>query len=304
MSRTSSSPGSGRAWSTLVAQADPRLITGCVLSGLLSARFAHLTPTIGLVDRRTALDHYETLEALGFKAPDLQLGGTPLDRQVISDFRCAVRRTARRTYRGSPLMGLIAFLLRASRGVIVLSVLAGLTAGVAGVGADRADPARAGASRPAPDAMAMAWAFVGLCVVAAATRVAAQMAMVRLGQGAVAELGVHLVRRTLMLPLRTFEALDTSALLAALTEDIAILANALVGVPHLCINIPIVIACLAYTGWLSPTILACGVVFAALAIAAYVRLTAAGHAAASAAPATARTPSSATSAPRSAGSAS
>ena len=31
-------------------------------------------------------------------------------------------------------MGLIAFLLRASRGVIVLSVLAGLTAGVAGVG--------------------------------------------------------------------------------------------------------------------------------------------------------------------------
>ena len=31
-------------------------------------------------------------------------------------------------------MGLIAFLLRASRGVVVLSVLAGLTAGVAGVG--------------------------------------------------------------------------------------------------------------------------------------------------------------------------
>ena len=69
----------GAASSALVAQADPRLITGCVLSGLLSARFAHLTPTIGLVDRRTALDHYETLEALGFRAPELQLDGTPLD---------------------------------------------------------------------------------------------------------------------------------------------------------------------------------------------------------------------------------
>ena len=58
----------------------------------------------------------------------------------------------------------------------------------------------------------MAWAFLGLCVIAAATRVVAQVAMVRLGQGAVAELGVHLVRRTLMLPLRAFEALDSSAL--------------------------------------------------------------------------------------------
>ena len=80
--------------------------------------------------------------------------------------------------------------------------------------------------------------------------------MIRLGQGAVAELGVHLVRRTLLLPLRAFESLDSAALLAALTEDIAILANALVGVPHLCINIPIVVACFAYAGWLSPAILA------------------------------------------------
>ena len=46
----------------------------------------------------------------------------------------------------------------------------------------------------------------------------------------------------------------------------------MVGLPHLCINIPIVIACLVYIGWLSPLILACGVVFAALAIAVYVIL--------------------------------
>jgi amino acid adenylation domain-containing protein len=71
----------------LVAQSDPRLITGCVFSGLLSARFAHLAPTIGLVDRQAALDHYEALDSLGFKAPDLQLGGSPLDPRVISEFR-------------------------------------------------------------------------------------------------------------------------------------------------------------------------------------------------------------------------
>ena len=44
----------------------------------------------------------------------------------------------------------------------------------------------------------------------------------------------------------------------------------MVGLPQLCINIPIVIACLVYTGWLAPRSMACGVVFAALAIVAYV----------------------------------
>ncbi len=52
-----------------------------------------------------------------------------------------------------------------------------------------------------------------------------------------------------------------------LTEDIILIANALVGIPHLCINVPILIACLIYIGWLSPLIFVCGVFFAAPAIA-------------------------------------
>jgi putative ATP-binding cassette transporter len=171
-------------------------------------------------------------------------------------------------------MALISFLLRASRGAIVVSVLAGLTAGATGVGLIALIQREL--AREAPRPAAMAWAFAGLCVAAAAARAAAQMAMIRLGQGAVAELSVHLVRRALMLPLRAFELTNTSSLLAALTGDIAILAGALVAVPHLCINIPIVLACLAYAGWMSPAILACGVVFAIGAIAAYVALMANG----------------------------
>jgi hypothetical protein len=80
----------------LVAQTDPRLITGCVLSGLLSARYDHLVPTIGLVDRRTALDHYRMLDALGFRSPELQLDGTVLDTRAVAEFRsrfCESRRT-------------------------------------------------------------------------------------------------------------------------------------------------------------------------------------------------------------------
>jgi putative ATP-binding cassette transporter len=171
-------------------------------------------------------------------------------------------------------MALIAFLLRASRGVIVLSVVAGLTAGATGVGLIALIQHELAGESPRP--AAMAWAFAGLCVAAAGARAAAQMAMIRLGQGAVAELSVYLVRRALMLPLRAFEVTNTSALLAALTEDIAILSNALVAVPHLCINIPIVLACLAYAGWMSPPILTFGVVFAMGAIAAYVALMANG----------------------------
>lgn len=169
-------------------------------------------------------------------------------------------------------MGLISFLLRASRGVIVPLVVAGLVAGGVGVGLIALIQRELAHDRSSADLITMAWAFAGLCAAAAATRVAAQMATIRPGQGAVADLGVHLVRRTLLLPLRGFEALDSSAILAALTEDIAILAGALVGVPHLRINIPIVVACFAYAGRLSPAILASGIVFAALAIATYVAM--------------------------------
>jgi hypothetical protein len=71
----------------LIARGNPSNITGCVLSGLLSAKFARLAPTIGLIDRQTALDHYETLDALGYKAAGLQLDDSPLDERIIREFR-------------------------------------------------------------------------------------------------------------------------------------------------------------------------------------------------------------------------
>ena len=54
-SRTGSSLAEGRPGRRSWRRPTRGYITGCVLSGLLSARFAHLTPTIGLIDRRTAL---------------------------------------------------------------------------------------------------------------------------------------------------------------------------------------------------------------------------------------------------------
>jgi hypothetical protein len=72
---------------SLMARTPPRYITGCVLSGVLSARYAHLTPTVGLIDGRTALLHYEMLDELGYEAAGLHLDDSPLDGRIIDDFR-------------------------------------------------------------------------------------------------------------------------------------------------------------------------------------------------------------------------
>ncbi len=164
-------------------------------------------------------------------------------------------------------MKLLAFLLRASRGMVAVSVAASLVAGIGGVVLIAL--VHAELSREVPSARSIARAFFGLCVLVAAARFVAQAAMARLGQGAVATLTTQIARKVLALPLARFEAIDASGLVVVMTEDIAIVANALVGIPQVLINGPLIAICLAYVGWLSPTILACGVAFAALAIGAY-----------------------------------
>jgi amino acid adenylation domain-containing protein len=91
----------------LLANEEPRFITGCVLSGLLSARFDDLPPTLGLIDRATALAHYRTLDALGYRSARLHLGDTPLDERTVAGFRARYSAAARRTSSvSSPLIAL------------------------------------------------------------------------------------------------------------------------------------------------------------------------------------------------------
>ncbi len=169
-------------------------------------------------------------------------------------------------------MNLMRFLIRSSRSIVMLSAIAGAASGIASIALIVLIQSELG--RETSSSSAGVWLFGTLCIVSAAARIIGQVGMVKLGQGAVAKLSLHVVRRILDLPLREFEAINTSSLLAALTEDIVLIANAMVGIPQLCINIPILIACLAYIGWLSPAIFICGFSFAALAIAVYLSLSA------------------------------
>jgi len=171
-------------------------------------------------------------------------------------------------------MNLMRLLLRSSRSIVILSAIVGAAGGVIGIALIALIQRELAREPSAPGTLA--WAFFALCVASAGARAIAQIAMVKIGQGAIAELSLHVVRRILVLPLRVFESIDSSALLSALTDDIALIANAMVGLPHLCINVPIVIACLVYTGWLAPRSMACGVVFAALGIVAYAIVSARG----------------------------
>jgi putative pyoverdin transport system ATP-binding/permease protein len=171
-------------------------------------------------------------------------------------------------------MNLTRFLLQSSRRTVIVATIAGAVAGATGIGLIALIQIELTRETSAP--ASVVWAFAALCVISAIARVIGQIGMVRLGQRAVSELSLQIVRRALKLPLRAFEAIDTSGLLAVLTEDIILIANALTGIPHLCINAPILIACLIYIGWLSPIIFVCGVFFAVPAIAISVILSSIG----------------------------
>jgi len=66
---------------------DPRQITGCVLSSLLSTRFDHLKPTLGLVDGPTCMEHYAKLTELGYQAAQLHCEGYIVEEAAIRNFR-------------------------------------------------------------------------------------------------------------------------------------------------------------------------------------------------------------------------
>lgn len=164
-------------------------------------------------------------------------------------------------------MSLLRFLLQASRRVVLVSALMGILCGASGVGLIALVHAALGREGPPPAAIGIA--FAALCLVATFTHAATQALMVRLAQNTVHELCLRICRNVLALPLQQFERLDSGGLTAALTEDIVLVASAMMGLPLVCINLPIVIVCFAFVGWLSLPVLTCALLFSVPAIAGY-----------------------------------
>lgn len=150
-------------------------------------------------------------------------------------------------------MKIISFLLRQSRGVFLFAVTAGVVSGVAG--AALLSLVNRALNEEGADLTLLGWVFAGLCILLALTRVSSHLLLVRLGENAVLKIRLELVRRILGTPLAKLEEIGEHRILAALTEDTTAIANALVLLPTIGINLLIVVCSLVYLGWLSVQVL-------------------------------------------------
>lgn len=146
-------------------------------------------------------------------------------------------------------MNLFYFLIRASRNLLILAILAGIISGVSSAGLIGLISTTL--TQPTVSKGWLAAGFAGLGLVVLSFSVLSQTLLNRLSQGAILELRMHLSRRILASPLRRLEEQGTPRLLAALTDDVLVITNALFIIPPICINLATLSICLFYLAWLS-----------------------------------------------------
>ena len=149
-------------------------------------------------------------------------------------------------------MDLLRFLLNKSWGLVICSVGAGLISGLAGAGLLAVIHQGMNSAVVSPS---LAWSFLALAVAVAACKALSEILLVRLGQATISELRYQLSRRILEAPLGQLDRLGHHRLLAALSEDTDVIAQAYVQLPLIGINVATTLGCLAYLGWLSWLIL-------------------------------------------------
>jgi putative ATP-binding cassette transporter len=163
-------------------------------------------------------------------------------------------------------MKIIHFLMQHSRRFLVLAVVAGVVSGAANTGLLAIINATLN-NQGATEKLALY--FVGLCLLVPLSRIAAELLLAHLGQGALFELRMALSRQILGVPLRRLEELGPHRLLTALTDDIPTITNVVTVIPILCINIAVALSCLIYMGWLSWAMLLAVLLVIVLGIVSY-----------------------------------
>ena len=163
-------------------------------------------------------------------------------------------------------MNLIYFLLRSSWGMVVIAIATGFLSGGSSAGLI-ALISHAASSSGASRLTSIIWGFAGLAIVVLITSIISQVMLIRLSQNAVLQLRMRLSRQILASELTHLEGLGNPRLLATLTEDIQVTANAVYQMPFIFINLAIVLGCIAYITWLSwlVLVLICGISIVAIA---------------------------------------
>lgn len=146
-------------------------------------------------------------------------------------------------------MALFYFLLRTARRLMILAIVIGAASGIGSAGLIIL--INTTISSPDGPHPTLAWSYGGLCLLVVVAKFASEYLFIRLSQGAILNLRMQLSERILSAPLRQLETVGTHRLLAMLTDDTLVLANAFANVPVLSLNIAIVFGCLLYLSWLS-----------------------------------------------------
>jgi putative ATP-binding cassette transporter len=110
------------------------------------------------------------------------------------------------------------------------------------------------------------WMFVVLVALVLLSTYGSRTLMLHLATSSAQDLRLSLCRQVLSLPLRRFEEMGSSRVLATLTEDVSTLGLALLKVPELCVSIAMLSGCFFYLGYLSPLFVAAFVLFVAMGI--------------------------------------
>jgi len=161
-------------------------------------------------------------------------------------------------------MRIFSFMLKYSRGIVVLSILAGVVSGAANTGlvALVHNILRSGQERPE----FLVVAYIGLCLLLPLARFTSQLLLTQLSQKAIFELRLQMSRQILAAPLRRLEEVGSARIMSSLTDDIFIITNTLASVPILCMQLAVVVGCLVYMAWLSWTAVSAVIVFMVLGI--------------------------------------
>jgi putative ATP-binding cassette transporter len=156
-------------------------------------------------------------------------------------------------------MKLISILLSYSRRAVILAIIVGIINGICNAALlaiiHKALIAGRGASAN------LLWGFVALWLILPASRIASQVTLSHLVQTAIYDLRMRLSRQILAAPLRQLEQIGPHRLFATLNDDVQAISNALLSIPTICMQSTVLIASLAYLGWLSWPVLIGVIIF-------------------------------------------
>lgn len=146
-------------------------------------------------------------------------------------------------------MEFIKFLLKFSRRTVVLAIVAGVLSGTSS--ALLIALVNSALSNYGSNSLSLLLAFVGLCLLLPAARLASTILMTKLSQTAIFELRMRLCRQIVAAPLRQQEQVGSHRIMATLTDDVGTITNMLSSIPVLCMQTAVVVGTLIYLAWLS-----------------------------------------------------